>query len=274
MRNETGRALAILLVLVTAIAVAEGVMLIKMEGRLSRVEEGRLPGASSGDATPLALGDEMWELREKQEGTEEKVQVLSKTVTALKRDLDRGLAKANRASPGAGRPVERGGGVDADAVERTVARMLEEKLKDQPQHEGGEWKPTLEQFKEKLDLTEDQVAKSERIFDDAKHEAFELLTLKRDDGTGKIDDLVGAMKSADPEAEMKKVFMGLFTEKIPGREETYIAEILRIKVRAQTALGGVLTSEQSKTLSRMNIDHLGVHTSYDPFAEYIQESMR
>ncbi|MHC4473361.1 MAG: hypothetical protein ACYTDY_07460 [Planctomycetota bacterium] len=275
MNNETGRTLGILLALVTAIALAEGVLLIRLESRVGDIEERSLTG-SGDEMTPLALGDEMWELREKMDGFEEKQQVTSKAMTAWRKSFDSRLARVEKAVPGAGRldPGAARAALDSQSVEKTVARMLDEKLKDRPQHQGGEWKPTLQQFKETLDLSEEQTTKSEQILDDAKHEAFRLLSTKRDDGTSKLDDLVGAMKAADPEAEMKRIFTSLFTEKIPGREETYIAEVLRIKVRAQNALDDVLDADQRKTLSRMNLDHLGVHTSYDPFAEYIQDSIR
>lgn len=275
MRNETGRTLGILLAFVTAIALAEGVLLIRLESRVGDIEERTLTGSGE-ELTPLALGDEMWELREKIEGVEETQQVTSKGLTTWKKEFDRRLARVERATPGAERPEAgaAGGRLESESVEKTVARMLDEKLKDRPQYEGGEWKPTLQQFKETLDLSEEQTTKSEQILDDAKHEAFQLLSTKRNDGTSKLDDLVGAMKAADPEAEMKRIFTSLFTEKIPGREETYIAEVLRIKVRAQSSLDDVLSADQRKTLSRMNLDHLGVHTSYDPFAEYIQDSIR
>ncbi len=78
----------------------------------------------------------------------------------------------------------------------------------------------------------------------------------------------------DPETAMKKVFANLFTEKIPGRAEPYIVEILRIKQSTQGSLESFLDATQQEKLGRMNLDHLGVHTSYDPFAEYIQDSLR
>ncbi len=39
MRNETGRALAVLLTLVTVVAIAEGIVLIRMDHRLESVEQ-------------------------------------------------------------------------------------------------------------------------------------------------------------------------------------------------------------------------------------------
>ena len=61
---------------------------------------------------------------------------------------------------------------------------------------------------------------------------------------------------------------------IPGRDEPYITEILRIRNRTEKALSGVLRAEQSKKLSRTNLDYLGVKTAYDPFAEYLMESAK
>ena len=169
---------------------------------------------------------------------------------------------------------QRGGAtLPAGALEEAVAKAVEEKVRDLPQ--GGEWKPTMQQFKETLGLAEEQTDRVERVFDDAKHEAFNLLALRRADGGSALDDLVNSFKDPqDPAAAAQKVFLGLFTQKIPGREEPYIVEIIRIKQKAQEGLEGILDDGQRKSLSRMNLDHLGVQTDYDPFAEYVRDSLR
>ena len=66
----------------------------------------------------------------------------------------------------------------------------------------------------------------------------------------------------------------VFTEKIPGRQETFITEVLRIKMDVDKRLGTILDQAQAKKLSRTNLDHLGVKTGYDPFAQYLQDSMK
>ena len=199
--NENGRALGILLAVVTAIAGIEGVLLIRMESRVSDLETNTV-SLSGEDRTPLALGDEMWEMRETVGDVQERVLVLSKAQAALKKDVDRKLAKVQRAAAvGPARkgadPAGEGEGAEA-SLEKTVARMLDEKLAELPQQQGGEWKPTLAQFKDTLKLSEDQTAKAVRIFDDAKHDVFQLASIRREDGTALVDEFVEARERNRP----------------------------------------------------------------------------
>jgi hypothetical protein len=272
--RSRGNTLTALLVTLALVAAAEGFLLYRLARRVDDLE-GRLePGGTGRSPTPLALGEE---------------------VRALGRVVDEAAGKATRAEEVAERTAGRldevarttedlrqrvltSGGpaaatIPKGALEEAVAKAVEEKVRELPQ--GGEWKPTLAQFGETLGLSETQADSCERVFDDAKHEAMKLLTLPRPEGGCVLDDLVGAMRDPqDPEGAAKKVFVSLFTTKIPGRDEPYIAEILRIKERAQQSIDGLLDADQRKRLSRMNLDHLGVQTSYDPFGEYVRDSLR
>ncbi len=279
MRNrESGRALAILLALVTVVAVAEGIVLIQMDGRLAEVETKVGAGDHGPGATPLALVDEIRSIEAKQEDEIGARESLETRFEALTTKIEQ-VARAVRERPFA--PVKGGGagpGVPREALNAAVELAVEKKLTELPRTENGEWKPTLDEFQKAFALSDEQTERAERIFDDAKHEAFTLLATKRLDGTSKVDDLVAVFTNpeagADQDAQAKRFFTTLFTEKIPGREETYIVEILRIKESADRSLKTVLTEEQSKKLSRTNLDHLGVKTGYDPFEEYVRESVR
>jgi hypothetical protein len=273
MRNETGRALAVLLALVTVVAIAEGIVLIQMEQRLVTVEEQVGTTAAAGaTVTPLALADEFRALEARQEdeikareAAERKIDVLADEIDEVARTVREApvIAPAGSATMAAG------------AIDEAVSKAVDKKLAEMPRGEGGEWKPSFDEFKTKFELTEEQADQAEQIFDAGKHESFNLLAIKRLDGTAMVDDLVAAFTDPDdPQVAVKKVFMTLFSEKIPGREETYIVEILRIKQDTDQALRRVLNDEQAKLLSRVNLDHLGVKTGYDPFAEYAAETLK
>ncbi len=199
------------------------------------------------------------------ESVERKLGVLADEIDAV--------ARAVRESPVIALPGS--ATLPKEAIDEAVNRAVDKKIAELPQGQGGEWKPTIGEFQTAFNLSEEQTERAEQIFDTAKQESFNLLATRRLDGTSKVDDLVAAFTDPeDPEGAVKKFFMSLFTEKIPDREETYIVEILRIKENADRSLRGVLSDEQAKKLSRVNLDHLGVKTAYDPFAEYVQESLK
>jgi hypothetical protein len=280
MRDENGSVLIALIALVAVIAVVEGIFLIKLSSRVGELETA-LSGRTGGDS-PVALGKRMQVIEDLATDTAIGLDSVAKATERVEREnraqataIERVQASLRSAPAGEPVPPRTAEPLPAAALQEVVARTVDERLKEvREQGGGGEWKPSLQQFQEALDLSEEQVLRAEEIFDDAKHEVFRLANLRRDDGTAKIDDFVSAMQDEEPERAMKKVFAGLFTEKIPGRQETYIVEILRIRNRTEQGLSGILDEEQRKKLGRLNIDYLGVKTAYDPFAEYIQESLR
>ncbi len=277
MRNERGNALVVLLAVLALAAGVETVLLVRLSGRV-RALESRLDrsAAAPGSTTPLALGGEIREIREEVDalarGQKSLREHVAKEVRRLEKEQQAVAEAAVRTGP-AGSPEE----VEKmkEALLAQVQQTVEARLKDLPKRGGGEWKPTIEEFRKELGLTEEQTRRAERVFDDAKHEVYELASLRRPDGTCKLDDMVEALKDpVDPEAAMKKVFASLFTEKIPGRDEPYISEVIRIQGGTREALGAILSEEQRSKLLRLNLDYLGVKTAYDPFAEYIQEALR
>lgn len=274
MKNESGRALAVLLALVTVVAIAEGVVLIQMDGRLKDVEDRvAVPTAENG-ATPLALVSEFREFEAQQEDEIKAREAVERKLDILADEIDE-MAKTVREAPAILSGGDREMAMGSAAIDEAVNKALDKKMAELPKNQGGEWKPSMEEFKTAFDLTEDQTVKTEQIFDAAKHESFNLLSTKRLDGTAFVDDLVAAFTDPDdPETKAKAVFMRLFTEKIPGRDEAYIVEILRIKQDTDKALRQVLNAEQAKKLSRVNLDHLGVKTGYDPYADYAAEVLR
>jgi hypothetical protein len=60
------------------------------------------------------------------------------------------------------------------------------------------------------------------------------------------------------------------TERVPGRNETYLTEILKLQKATWNDLRGALDEKQVTTLRRMGLDILEVKTGYDPFAEMLE----
>jgi len=278
MKTERGSALWLTLAVVVVVALVEGVLILRMESRMTSLESRIALEGGGGETTPLALAEEMRALEQQVRDNTETVRLVHKRLQAGSERLAEVARRAEAAeaagalAPGSG--AAESAALRGEALDKAVAKAVDEKLGSLPRNKDGEWKPSLDEFQKTLALSDEQADSAERIFDDAKHEMFQVASLKREDGTCWIDDLAGAFKDPDPEAKMKEVFMTLFTNKIPGRDETYIVEVLRIRERAQKSLTSVLDEKQSKRMLRMNLDYLGVKTSYDPFAEYIQESVR
>ena len=67
--------------------------------------------------------------------------------------------------------------------------------------------------------------------------------------------------------------MKLFTDKIPGSEDTYLAVIMREKVRVKEGLKTILTEDQYKKFDRMGQDPHDIKTGYDPYGEYLVQKM-
>jgi len=272
MRNENqrGSAIGILLVVLTAAVLVQSVVVVTLYRKVADLESGKTV-LLGGAPAPIALGDEVQSLREQlsavAKAQAERKREVSEQISALTTSVEAGRALGGTSGGGSMKPGD---------LEALVAKAVDKKVEEEmPQREGGEWKPSLDQFKDTLKLNEYQTQQSERILDDAKAEVFKLAGLKREDGTSKLDDLVAAIQDpVDSEAAMKDWFMSLFREKIPGREETYIAELIRTKDRTEKSLVEVLSEAQVRKMRRLNIDYLGVKTNYDPFAEYVQEALK
>lgn len=274
MRRESGSVLVGLIVLLAVVAAVEAIVLARVSGRVSDLESRLGAAEAAGPVTPLALGGEMKTLAERVDGIEGKQERLAREV----RDAAGRIGEIEAAPALAAEPLAGGSpnAATADAnLKEAVAKLVDERLAKMPKGENGEWKPSLAELGKELELSEYQETQTKQVLDDAKHELYQLACLKRPDGTAKIDDLVAAVSDpVDPDAALKQWFVSLFSDKIPGRDEPYIAEILRIKTATEKSLLDVLDDDQGKRMKTLNVDYLGVKTGYDPFAEHLQSSFR
>ena len=218
MKSENGRVLVLLLAVVTTVAAVEAVVLFQMETRLSTIEERNPSGtADENGPEPLALGKEVREMGETldvmtrtQGFLRERAESFDTRLSLIEREATGALAEGLRTADGSP-------GVSAEAMEAAVAKAVEEKVKEMPRGEGGEWKPTMQEMRDALEMTEEQTTASETVIDDAKHEVYELVRLRRLDGSSIMDDMADAVQSDDPEAGMKQVFRKLCWPSAAGR---------------------------------------------------------
>lgn len=161
--------------------------------------------------------------------------------------------------------------VRPDDLEAMIDRKVEEKVKAKGEGNGfGGKKLPLREIAKEAQLPHETELRMAEVVNDGKRKSFELLKLPRADGTNLVDDLVNAFKSDKPEENVKAVFMRIFSEKIPGTDQTYLAGILKIGDEINQRLEQVLTPEQMTSYKHAGVGPLDVETGYDPFAEYLK----
>ncbi|MBI3099788.1 MAG: hypothetical protein HYY93_16375 [Planctomycetes bacterium] len=170
----------------------------------------------------------------------------------------------------------------AGPTDEQIERIVEKTLSAKGQHrwmDDGKLKPPMNEYSRELGLTATQEADFLRTVDGGKREVFDLLRLPRPDGTSLAGDFVDIFRnpSGDPGQAAQKggeAWMKLFSEKVPGRETTYIAEILTVQGRMKTDFQRTLTPEQMQRHLQSGVDPLDIKTGYDPFAEYLAEELK
>ena len=106
------------------------------------------------------------------------------------------------------------------------------------------------------------------VINTGKDESFALLKSPRQDGGNFVDDFVEAFRGGKAEEAAGKVWMRLFSEKIPGTEETYVSRIMAIQQDVNRSIQRLLTETQWKTFQHKSLDPLEIKTGHDPWADY------
>ena len=164
-----------------------------------------------------------------------------------------------------------------EELDAAVAKKVEEKLGEQKKNEGpfGEDKKRpMTEISKDLELTPQQEDQMVQMINDSKRAMFAEVSVPRNDGTNIVDDIVAALQDpVDPKEKAQAVFMKLFSDKIPGTDETYIARIMKSKAALNEQFKTVLTPEQMKKYERLGQDPHEIQTGYDPFEEYVAERL-
>lgn len=151
-------------------------------------------------------------------------------------------------------------------LESLIDKKVEEKVKAQKSPDGK--KPPLSEVTRDAGIDPVTQSKMAQVLNAAKDEAFALLRSPRLDGGNFVDDFVSAMTAEKPEETAGKVWLRLFSEKIPGTEETYVARVMTLQKSVNDSLKTMLTPQQYESYEHMALDPLQIQTGYDPFAEY------
>ncbi len=248
-----------------------GIVIYRMDTRIAELE-------AKAVASRATRPSETRSARGLDQSTEEVVKTLEDGMTSLRGEVEavRGTLPAMEAADGAmrGPVLSPSARVALDKhVAEVVDRKLEERLaKGEKENEGlldqEESKPSVSELSKAVEMTPEQEDATVSVLNEGKRRSFEILNTPRADGGSMAGDLVAALKNTkDPKEAVGAWFQRILKEKIPGRSETYVAEIMKIKNATWEGLGGALDEKQMTKLKRMGLDILEVKTGYEPFEE-------
>lgn len=173
---------------------------------------------------------------------------------------------------------------DATAVvptEEDIRKIVDERLeqkaaepgaaaKAQGGHGGDDRKMPLHDLAKELALDPETQRRVAEIANRAKREIFDVLKTPRPDGTEMAGDLIQAFLSGEPE-KTKQVFQRLFTEKVPGSDQTYLLTVSGIQDRARQTLKGTMGEAVYGRFEHMGVKPENIETGWDPWGEYVKE---
>jgi hypothetical protein len=210
----------------------------------------------------------------------QKEAVARKAVEELQEQVARVERKAAAASvaaeAAAARPVPKDANAPVPFTEEDITKIVEARLEEKLQAKGvgkkndGDRKMPLFELAKELTLEAAAQAKVASIANTAKKEIFDILKTPRPDGTNAADDVIKAFTGGNQE-EAQKVFMKLFTEKIPGTDTPYVTAVARVQEKANQGLAAAMGSETFDRFQHMSIKPENIETGFDPWTDYIQQ---
>jgi hypothetical protein len=263
----------IVIALLAALCIGEGIALWRMDARVTELELGGAGESTTANRRSEAAAPPSTDASEAP--APEAVRELTERVAVLERHRETVLARIPALAEAGDGPVDLAvlpAGGDREALEKrleeVVAAKVDEKLEKRGEKE--ENKPSAAELAKLVEMTEEQEDATVRAIDEGKKRTMDVLGLPRGDGGSMLDDLVSAVKDAEePGVAMQKWFQRLMTEKIPGRSDTYLAEIMRIQKATWDRIGTSLSERQFTKLRRAGVDILEVKTGYEPFEALI-----
>jgi hypothetical protein len=195
-------------------------------------------------------------------------------VDDLRAEIARVEAKV--AAAGASKPGALATTVTEEDIRKIVDERFEEKKADVAarKNEGGfggdDRKMPLHDMSKELALDPETQRRVGEIANRTKKEIFDVLKTPRADGTEMAADLIGAFLSGDAE-KTKAVFGRLFTEKVPGGDQTYLVAVTGIQDRARQQLRGTMGDALYGRWEHMNVRPENIETGWDPWGDYVKE---
>jgi hypothetical protein len=245
--------------------VAEGVALWRLENRLTELEVTAPPGSSARrSASRGATTDSV------DRAAVESIRTIDERVTVLEKI---GVSTAPVATAVADKATSNVPEKAFDRrLEELVDRKIDERMKEGQGQSGDGKKQSIGELSKAVAMTPEQEDASVLAIDEGKKLSFELLSLPRADGKSMADDLITALKDTEDPAKVWGGFIQrLMTERVPGKNETYLSGILKIQKSTWDRLSRTLDEEQQTKLKRMGVDILEVKTGYEPFEELLSE---
>jgi hypothetical protein len=213
--------------------------------------------------------------RQKESAARKAMEELQDLVAKVER---KAAAAAEAATAAASRPAPKADAAPAVAfteedIQKIVDAKIEEKLQARGENKklgGDDRKMPLFELAKELTLDPATQQRVASISNTAKKEIFDILKTPRPDGSNAADDVVTAFTSGDAEGA-KKVFLKLFTEKIPGTDTPYVAAVARVQEKANTALSVAMGPQVFGKFQGMSIKPENIETGFDPWADYLQQ---
>lgn len=197
----------------------------------------------------------------------EQLQQLSQRVSKVERTL---TPSAGASTPPPGTAETPPAALTEQQIEKIVEAKMETKRSEESKKGGwGERKVPLRDVAKEIGIdvvTEQRVAE---IANRIKDEIFRLARTPRPDGTTLADEIIDAFLSGNEEA-VKKGFMKLFSEKVPGTDTTYVVAVGRLQDQANADLQRILPPDSWMQYQHMNVKPDNIETSYDPWGEYVK----
>lgn len=119
-------------------------------------------------------------------------------------------------------------------------------------------KPAFGQLAEALSLDAVQEETFRKDLMVLKEDVMALLSEERDDGVVPLEEIQKAEALPEGDPGRAKVFIRLFTLKIPGTEETYMNRVVDLTARFKKETQRYLRAEQTQVFNAMDVDLLGV----------------
>ena len=219
---------------------------------------------------------EKLEARQKELVARKSVEELQDQVARVERKADAASVAAEAAGAAASKPAPKDANPPVqfteDDITKIVEARLEERLKKNGGKKPGEGDRKMPLFELAKELTLDPAVQTKvaTIANTAKKEIFDILKTPRPDGTNAADDVIKAFTAGNQE-EAQKIFMKLFTEKIPGTDTPYITAVARVQEKANQGLAATMGSDVFGKFQGMNIKPENIETGFDPWSDYLQQ---
>ncbi len=119
-------------------------------------------------------------------------------------------------------------------------------------------KPGFSQLAEALKLDATQEDEFRKDLQALKEDFLAIISEERDDGIVPLERIAEAEEYAEGDPRRAKVFIELFTLKVPGTEQTYLQRLVEMTTAFRKKTADYLRPEQTELFNAVDVDLLGV----------------